>query len=223
MFLDLVHGSKLTVAQEQCHTRYPWCLDYVLEKVPIMSEKDQITVIVGMDYLWTLPYNGVHDVVLALGYQPDRLEFRFTRDEIVMVHECLRLGWHGYSREMYQTWSKDWAFCTEPERTQQKQKLKTKAEEIKCALRITQDREFAARNITSSYLAAKRKYNEQTWQKFWEYKEEQAKEFNSTGIISTVAKQGRRGKIKWLKGACKDMAGKLGIPNNNIPIPRVPH
>lgn len=177
-------------------------------------------VIVGLEYLWTPPSDGVHDVVLVLGYQPDRLEFRFNRDEIIVVHDCLRHGWHGYSRAMYQAWSKNWIFCTEPERTQQKLKLRLKAEEIKCALRITHDRELAAGKITSSYLAAKTKYYEELWLQFWEYKEEQAKEFNSTGAVSTVAKQGRRGKIKWLKAACKDM---LGIPNNDIPVSRIPY
>lgn len=179
--------------------------------------------IVGMDYIWTLRYLGVQNVVLALGYQPDRFEFRFTRDEIVMIHECLRHGWHGYSNELYQAWSKDWVFCSEPERAKQKQKLNTKVEEIRCALRETQDRELAAGKTTSSYLAAKREYSEKSWQKFWEWKEEVAKEFDSGGIISTVAKQGRRGKIKWLKAACKDMAGKLGIPISKIPTTRIPY
>lgn len=175
-----------------------------------MSEKDQITVIVGMNYLWPLPHNGVYKLVLALGYQPDRLELRFTRDEVIMVHECLRQGLHGYSKELYQAWSKDWVFCAEPERMQRKQKLRMKIEEIQCDLKMLQDREVAAGKITSSYVAAKRKYNKQIWLQFMEYKERQANEFDSTGVVSIVAEQGRRGKIKWLKAACKDMAGKLG-------------
>ena len=206
-----------------------------------MSEKDQITVIVGLEYIWTRPHHGVDSVTHALGYQPDRLELRFARDEVVMVHECLRHGWHGYSNELFQAWSKDWASCTEPERAEQKLKLFTKVEEIKCALRETQDRELAAGKTTPSYLAAKRNYAETGWQMFWENKEEDArnfdekqdarnfdmeedpKDFDSRKIISTVAKQGQRRKIKWLKAACKDMAGKLGIPRSKIPIPRVPY
>ncbi len=206
-----------------------------------MSEKDQITVIVGLEYIWTRPHHGVDSVTHALGYQPDRLELRFARDEVVMVHECLRHGWHGYSNELFQAWSKDWASCTEPERAEQKLKLFTKVEEIKCALRETQDRELAAGKTTPSYLAAKRNYAERGWQMFWENKEEDArnfdekqdarnfdmeedpKDFDSRKIISTVAKQGQRRKIKWLKAACKDMAGKLGIPRSKIPIPRVPY
>jgi hypothetical protein len=224
-----------------------------------MSEKDQITVIVGLEYIWTRPHHGVDSVTHALGYQPDRLELRFARDEVVMVHECLRHGWHGYSNELFQAWSKDWASCTEPERAEQKLKLFTKVEEIKCALRDTQDRELAAGKTTPSYLAAKRNYAERGWQMFWENKEEDArnfdekqeakkfdkkqeakkftmeedekefekeedpKDFDSRKIISTVAKQGQRRKIKWLKAACKDMAGKLGIPCSKIPIPRVPY
>ncbi len=206
-----------------------------------MSEKDQITVIVGLEYIWTRPHHGVDSVTHALGYQPDRLELRFARDEVVMVHECLRHGWHGYSNELFQAWSKDWASCTEPERAEQKLKLFTKVEEIKCALRETQDRELAAGKTTPSYLAAKRNYAETGWQMFWENKEEDArnfdekqdarnfdmeedpKDFDFRKIISTVAKQGQRRKIKWLKAACKDMAGKLGIPRSKIPIPRVPY
>jgi len=206
-----------------------------------MSEKDQITVIVGLEYIWTRPHHGVDSVTHALGYQPDRLELRFARDEVVMVHECFRHGWHGYSNELFQAWSKDWASCTEPERAEQKLKLSTKVEEIKCALRETQDRELAAGKTTPSYLAAKRNYAETGWQMFWENKEEDArnfdekqdarnfdmeedpKDFDFRKIISTVAKQGQRRKIKWLKAACKDMAGKLGIPRSKIPIPRVPY
>lgn len=197
--------------------------------------------IVGLEYIWTRPHHGVDSVTHALGYQPDRLELRFARDEVVMVHECLRHGWHGYSNELFQAWSKDWASCTEPERAEQKLKLFTKVEEIKCALRETQDRELAAGKTTPSYLAAKRNYAETGWQMFWENKEEDArnfdekqdarnfdmeedpKDFDFRKIISTVAKQGQRRKIKWLKAACKDMAGKLGIPRSKIPIPRVPY
>jgi len=206
-----------------------------------MSEKDQITVIVGLEYIWTRPHHGVDSVTHALGYQPDRLELRFARDEVVMVHECFRHGWHGYSNELFQAWSKDWASCTEPERAEQKLKLSTKVEEIKCALRETQDRELAAGKTTPSYLAAKRNYAERGWQMFWENKEEDArnfdekqdakkfdkkqdeKDFDSRKIISTVAKQGQRRKIKWLKAACKDMTGKLGIPCSKLPITRVPY
>lgn len=164
-----------------------------------MSENDQITVIVCLEYLWPVPVINLLKATIVLGYQPDRLELRYSRDEVDIVYQCLRNGWHGYSKELYESWSKDWVYCAEPERSEQKQKLHTKTEEITCAMRESTERELAAGKTTASYVDKQRHCDELNWKLFWEYKEKQAQVFILSQSDSNAARLGRKGTIKWLK------------------------
>ena len=172
-----------------------------------MSEEDQITVIVCMDQLKT----GVALASAALGYMPDSLERRYCPDEVNMIYISLHQGWQGCSQELAQYWSTDWVKCVEPERTELRLKLYCKIEEIRRAVRRSLKRELEAGKTTLQWVAAKQERNDMWYHEYYAAKEQQAREFDSKGVVSTPLLLTPKSKMKWMKAACKDMAGRLGM------------
>ena len=146
----------------------------VLEHVPDMSEEDQSIVIVGMQYIKSRRLYVAH----ALGYQSDRLELRCSRDETTIVYSCLRRGWKGFSKDLYDSWSREWVHCVEPERSEQKTRLDVKLEKLMCRLQESQDRELAVGKTVPSLVVAKRVTMDKTNKEFHERKEYKAKYFD---------------------------------------------
>ena len=199
--MELNHSQKGVGHLYSCHEL---CLP---EQVPEMSEEQQITVIVCIDQLSM----DIWGTSLALGYQPDSLELRFSRDEVCMVYECLRKGLNGLSQGLYHSWSEDWTLCAEPERSERKKRFRLKVEEIRQNIREAQDRELAAGKTSLSFLSAKRECNDKWYLTYWEELENRIKQLDSQGAnVSAAPRLSQKGKIKWLKVTCKDMAGKLG-------------
>ena len=142
-----------------------------------MSEEDQILVVVAMGYLDHSPWS----VCLVLGYQPDTLEFRYSRDEINIVYECLRHGWKTFAKDLYDTWTKDWVYYAEPERTMHKTRMYAKMDEVFRAEENSWQRELAAGKTIPSLVAAKKLDQERERTEFMEHQERRARRVAEKG------------------------------------------